>query len=243
MAWQLHKTDAVRWLLSQPENQFDALVTDPPYSSGGLHSGARTAGSANKKYIKKPELYPEFTGENRDQFSYLHWANLWLSEAYRTLRPGAPAMVFTDWRQYPVMSTALQMAGFTWRGTVAWDKTEACRPSKGRFRQQAEFVLWGSKGQWNTGNDHYSPGVFRCSVMDGGRKLHTTGKPIRLMEFLANVCPANGTILDPFVGSGSTGVAALLSGRRFVGIERESDYHAIATTRLKETWASLKAVP
>lgn len=233
MNWQLFQQDALTWLNDQSDEQFDALITDPPYSSGGLHSSARTAGSANSKYINDPTLYPEFSGENRDQHSYLLWSVLWLTAAFRTLRQGAPVMIFIDWRQLAVMITAIQAAGFTYRGCVPWDKTEACRPMKGRFRQQAEFILWGSKGDWHDKEGPTRPGVYRFAVNAGGPKLHTTGKPLPLMDALVQVCPA-GTILDPFAGSGTTGVAALRTGRMFVGCEREAAYYDIAINRLSK---------
>lgn len=189
MSWQLFQQDALIWLADQSLEQFDALVTDPPYSSGGLHSGTRTADSANAKYISKPGKYPEFSGENRDQHSYLLWSTLWLTEAHRVLKPGSPFLVFTDWRQLSVMIDAVQAAGFTYRGCVPWDKTEACRPAKGRFRQQAEFILSRSKGAWHDKNGPTYPGVIRYGVMAGGPKLHTTAKPLPLMDALVQVCP------------------------------------------------------
>lgn len=234
MRWQLHNLDAIPWLIDQSAEQFDALVTDPPYSSGGLHAGTRTADSANNKYLSSPDKYPEFSGENRDQFSYLQWSTLWMTHAFRVLRPGATALVFTDWRQLPVLTSAFQAAGFTWRGIVTWDKTEASRPQKGRFRAQTEFVIWGSKGAWHSNEGPALPGVFRHSVTAGGPKLHTTGKPVPLMDDLMKACP-EGTVLDPFAGSGSTGVAALRSGRFFVGCEREEAYFDIACERLSKS--------
>lgn len=131
------------------------------------------------------------------------------------------------------MIAAVQAAGFTYRACVPWDKTKACRPAKGRFRQQAEFILWGSKGAWLDKGGPTYPGVLRCSVMAGGPKLHTTGKPKPLMDALGQVCPL-GTVLDPFVGSGTTGVAAIRSGRRFVGCEREGACYEIASERLSK---------
>lgn len=116
MSWQLFQQDALTWLHDQSAEQYDALVTDPPYSSGGLHAGSRTADSANSKYVNDPKKYPEFSGENRDQHSYMLWSTLWLTEAHRVLKPGSPFIVFTDWRQLSVMIDAVQAAGFTYRG-------------------------------------------------------------------------------------------------------------------------------
>ena len=61
-----------------------------------------------------------------------------------------------------------------------------------------------------------------------------TGKPTELMQALVRICPAGGVVLDPFAGSGSTGVGALLEGRQFIGFEREAAYVEIAAKRLAD---------
>ena len=66
MLWQMHNVDALSWLSEQTSAEFDALVTDPPYSSGGLHMKDRVKDSANNKYLNKPGLYPEFAGDQLD---------------------------------------------------------------------------------------------------------------------------------------------------------------------------------
>ena len=55
-----------------------------------------------------------------------------------------------DWRMLPTMTDAVQMAGWTWRGIVVWDKTNGCRPQLSRFRSQAEYVVWASRGAIDT---------------------------------------------------------------------------------------------
>jgi len=73
---------------------------------------------------------------------------------------------------------------------------------------------------------------------------HPTVKPVKLMEYLVRLTtPPNGTVLDPFMGSGSTGVAAIHEGFQFVGIERDQDYLAIAGARIEAAVASLKSKP
>ena len=69
------------------------------------------------------------------------WSVRWMEQALRLTRPGGWLMVFTDWRQLPLTSDALQIAGWTWRGIIPWDKTESCRPQMGLYRNQAEYVL------------------------------------------------------------------------------------------------------
>lgn len=177
----------------------DALVTDPPYSSGGMFRGDRMQ-STGYKYASTEHrhLHADFTGDNRDQRSFTYWCTLWLAEAMRVVRPGGFALVFTDWRQLPSLTDALQAAGWLWRGIVPWDKTEAVRPQLGRFRCQAEYIVWATKGALKP-QGPVAPGVFRHRV-DIGDKLHQTAKPVALMRDLLQLC--GDEILDPFMGGG-----------------------------------------
>lgn len=112
-----------------------------------------------------------------------------------------------------------------------WDKGEGSRlPVPGRPRHQCEFVAWGSNGPLPAGEGAL-PGCLRAPVRQSD-KHHVTGKPTEVMRWLAKLCPRGGSILDPFAGSGTTGVGAILEGRRFVGAEREPAYHEIARKRL-----------
>ncbi|AUI89421.1 DNA-methyltransferase [Xanthomonas oryzae] len=230
---QLLQGDALTILPTLEANSFDALITDPPYASGGLTAAAR-AKPPSQKYVQGggAQLHADFVGDERDQRGHLAWMHLWLSECARLLKEGAPVLLFTDWRQLPLTTDALQAAGFTWRGVAVWDKTEGVRPQLGRFRNQAEYIVWGSKG--NMPLDRRAPvlpGVIRESVRKAD-KHHLTGKPTELMRQLVRICEAGGRILDPFAGSGTTLVAAELEGYGWTGVELTSHYSDVTRTRL-----------
>lgn len=207
---------------------YDAVVTDPPYSSGGQSKGDRARPTGLKYLNSGSTNYPDFLGDTKDQRAYLHWSALWMGLCFHKLTDGGLAIVFSDWRQLPVTTDALQAAGFTWRGIGVWDKTGAARPYKGGFRSQCEYFVWGSKG--SLVGEGYAPGLFRVSPTAGG-KLHQVGKPLPLMEELVAACGAS--ILDPFMGSATTGIAALNQGKRFTGIEMSQRYFQVATDRIK----------
>jgi len=140
------------------------------------------------------------------------------------------------------MADALQAGGFIWRGTFVWDKTEAARPSKGRFRAQAEFVLWGTKESFAEFVEICLPGVYTKAV-NPNKKYHQTGKPTALMESLLRIFASGMTVLDPFIGSGSTLVGAVLRGLEYLGFEINETYADIARRRVRETqppWFTLE---
>lgn len=236
----LYHADALEALRALPAESVDALITDPPYSSGGMFRSDRNQ-TPTKKYVQAGVAAErsDFGGDNRDGRSWAYWCNLWLSLCLRIVKPGGYALVFTDWRQLPTTTDVLQAAGFVWRGLIAWDKSECARaPHKGFFRHQCEYVVWGSRGQIPKATHGGPwPGAFRIPVRQRD-KHHITGKPTELMRRLVEAVPPGGAVLDPFMGSGTTGVACALEGRRFVGVEQDDHYFAIARKRIDAEAAS-----
>ena len=188
--------------------------------------------STATKYIDTVEKRGllEFLGDNRDQHGFLFWCTLWVSQCYRLMRTGAIIGIFTDWRQLPTVSDVLQAGGFVWRGIAVWDKTEAVRPQKGRYRNQCEYIVWGTKGA-RPAEGIILPGVYRKVVM-GKQKLHITEKPVDVMKYLVSIEPEGATVLDPFIGSGQTAAACEDLNRRWIGIELSPAICEVARTRL-----------
>lgn len=209
-----------------------ALITDPPYSSGGAFRSDRTRPTSEKYRSTGAASYlPEFAGDNRDQRSFLIWTTLWLTAAYKIATPGAPVACFIDWRMLPTMTDAIQVAGWVWRGVAVWDKGFG-RPTPGRFSNAAEYIVWGSKGAMPQRNA-YPPGVFRSSAPK--EREHITQKPEAVMEWILNIVPEGATILDPFMGSGTTLHVAKQTGRPAIGIETDPHYCEIAAKRCAST--------
>lgn len=235
----IHQGNCLEWLKTLPDGIADAVITDPPYSSGGQFRSDRIQ-NTNEKYISNASLYPAFSGDNRDQRSFAYWCALWLAEAMRITKPGGVLCCFTDWRQLPTTSDAIQAGGWVWRGIWVWDKTESVRPVLGRFRSQCEYVLWGSNGPMPLAPERGAiPGAFRC-VIRPKEKLHTTGKPLEVMKEVMRIVPAGGVVVDPFAGSGTTLVAAKVTGRQYLGCEYLPHYHGVATKRLDQYFRTVE---
>ncbi len=89
--WTMLQGEALRTMIDLPTSCVDAVITDPPYSSGGFTRGDRMASTVNKYVLTGTQIErPDFAGDNRDQLGYLKWATVWLDEALRPARARLP---------------------------------------------------------------------------------------------------------------------------------------------------------
>ena len=230
--WRILHGDTLQLVQAFQPGIFDALITDPPYASGGTKQNERNR-TTNQKYssMRAENALPDFDGDNKDQRSWTHWMAEWLYDARKACKKGAPICLFIDWRQYPSITDALQWAGWIWRGTAVWDKGNS-RPQKGRFRQQAEYIVWGSNGPMPVNRPvSCLPGVFRYG--NPQNRIHVTEKPLQLMKDVIQICEPGGRILDPFAGAGTTILAAVEEGYEAVGIEVTDAYYKLGTDRVQ----------
>lgn len=226
--------DCIETIRRLEPDTFDALITDPPYSSGGMFRGDRTRPTSEKYLTGKKTDYVrhDFSGDNMDQRVWMRYTTEWMSLARCAVRMGGVCAVFIDWRQLPALTDAMQMAGWIYRGVAVWDKVNA-RPQLGRFRQQCEFIAWGSKEPLATNRDApVLQGCISCPAPSVTKRLHQTEKPVELMRTVVKLCQRGGKILDPFAGSGSTLVAAELEGFSALGVETDEYFVEVARQRL-----------
>lgn len=229
--------DCMERIQEIPDMTVDMVLCDPPYSSGGLFAGDRKK-STREKYCDDDydgaARFQNFSGDNMDQRSFTEFMRMVLSKCREKSKPESVCAVFVDWRNLPAMTDALQMAGWVWRGIVVWDKGIS-RAIPNRFRNDCEYIVWGTNGQRKT---EYKSGVFvgagcfRVPSVPTKQKHHQTEKPVELLERLIEICPKGGTVFDPFMGSGSTGVACIRMGRAFIGIELDRRYFETAKERI-----------
>ena len=215
----------------------DAIITDPPYSSGGLFRGDRTGKSTVDKYVNTgtAAYRPEFAGDNRDQRGFLAWVSLWCGAARMKTAAAGNLLIFTDWRQLPTVTDAIQAGGWVWSGVGVWDKKEG-RPHHNGFRACAEFVVHGRNGPGGnpTPDDAYLDGIATCPPPRGDARVHITEKPAGALQWLVPICPEGGTVLDPFMGSGSTLLAAKRLKRKAIGGDVDERWCEIAAERLRQ---------
>lgn len=240
----LYHGEALAVLADLPTASADVLLTDPPYSSGGMFRSDR-AQDPTAKYrgwsqnadgsSKKPTAqYGTFGGDCRDQWSWIRWCAAWGTETLRVVRPAGSAFQFTDWRQLPATTDAMQFAGWTWQGVLVWDKGVA-RPVAGRFRNHIEYVVWATNGAHVGAEGGYPSALIAVPTVGTGEREHVTQKPVALLSHLLRVVPGDSLrVLDPFSGSGSTLLAAKNAGHKAVGIELEEANCEITARRLSQ---------
>ena len=151
-------------------------------------------------------------GDAKDQHSWILWSTLWLSQCLRVARDGAICLIFTDWRQLPSLTDAVQAAGWKWLGVIPWDKRSA-RPQIGKFRQQCEYVVFGVKGSFSPNTRQCLPGLYSYPVIPA-RKNHLTAKPVQLIRDLLAIAPEGGSVLDPFMAAGRAHLFHNSGGKR-----------------------------
>jgi site-specific DNA-methyltransferase (adenine-specific) len=237
---RLYLGDCLDVLPCLPDGSIDAVMTDPPYSSGGFTRGDRMQSTSTKYVQSGTERFAasDFTGDNRDQRAFSFWCRLWLAECLRIVRPGGYLLAFTDWRQLPTMTDAVQAAGWVWRGILSWDKGAGARAAAAHyFRHQCEYIVWCTRGasppreDWPRPGEGCYPGSYSVTVKQDD-KHHMVGKPTRLMRDLMCCVPPGASVLDPFMGSGTTIKAATSEGRTAIGIELDPTHYATAKRRL-----------
>lgn len=247
MSVQLLQGDCLEIMKEIPDGSVDMVLADPPYSSGGLFAGDRKA-STRTKYCDKDyngsARFQNFSGDNMDQRSFTEFMRSVLSKCRQKAKPESICAVFVDWRNIASMIDAIQAAGWIYRGIACWNKGNA-RNIPGRYRQDCEFIVWGTNGpktvDWTPGFPAY-PGFYSEKSVSTKKKHHQTEKPVELLEKLLAICPVGGLVLDPFMGSGSTGVAAVNTGRNFIGMELDPGYFETARKRISEAEEAAKCL-
>lgn len=219
--------DCLEGLKEIPDGSVDLIVTDPPYflSMGHAGSNTNTRGSGS-----------EMLNSNRafnDLAICTPFYKQLFQEYRRVLKEDGSFYFFTDWRGYayyfPLINAELPV-----RNMLVWDK----KSGPGSFYSFAhELIIFGTyKGKTKAG---VGTNIWRMAAFNSGakatngEKVHPTQKPVEiLMKMIEDSSEPGGVVLDTFMGSGSTAVACIRTGRNFIGFELDERYHAIAMQRI-----------
>lgn len=229
--WCVVQGDCLDVMRAMPDGVASAIVTDPPYCSCG-----RNQASSRNLVTKSTRDNDEwFISDNMGVDTYLRWMRQIARESLRVCSLGSQALVFTDWRQYTNIVTAWESVGWSLRGCIVWDKARGGAMGS-YWRNNHEWVCAFTKGAPRALPHGGFFNTWRGTKPQGGE--HPTEKPVDLMRYLCeSVSPRDGVIVDPFNGSGTTGLAAYAQGFRYVGIEQEPQYVEIARRRIADAAA------
>lgn len=214
-------------------SDIDLILTDPPYSSGGAMRSDRMTSTVSKYVNSDSRAFrSEFSGDNRDQRAYFAWSSLWMSFAITVCKPSAHLLVFTDWRQLPTTTDAVQSGGWVWRGLGTWWKP-GIRMQRGGLSSSAEYVVWATAGAMDREDNPHAPqNVFKCAPVKD--KSHIAEKPEAVMDWLLPFAPAGGSVVDPFAGSGTVLARSRALGRCAIGIEIDEKHCEDIAKRLSQ---------
>ncbi|CAB4140994.1 COG0863 DNA modification methylase [uncultured Caudovirales phage] len=212
----------------------DAVVTDPPYCSGSVSEASRTAAKGQGLRAENIAKLGWFVGDNMGTAGLASLLRSMAVRALDILNPEGSVLVFCDWRMVPNLAPTIESAGLRFQNMVVWDK--GMMGLGMGFRAQHEIILHYTAGAPKYHNLGMA-NVIRTSRVSATEREHQTQKPVDLMEqLLSVVCCYGQTVVDPFMGSGSTGVAAIRRGVKFIGIERDREHFETACKRISEAW-------
>lgn len=199
----------------------DLILTDPPYNLSRKNN-FHTIGRAGIDF-----------GEWDKGFDLVGWIPI----AVERLRVGGSVIIFNDWHNITLLSKELEACGCTVKEMIQWQKSNPMPRNRDRlYVTTCEFAIWAVKGKgwtFNRQRSNYENTIFKYPIVSAKDRVHPTQKPIELMQDLINIhSNANDVILDPFIGSGTTAIAALKTGRKFIGYEINEEYYRIATKRI-----------
>lgn len=222
----MREGDCLQRLKEIPTGSVAAVITDPPYSSGTR----REASKGVRKSMNRGETSEDWFATDCLTTNGFMWLMRECAvEWSRILKPGGHILCFIDWRMMPALSGAIESADLRNIGMLVWDKTYFGMGSY--FRNQHELILHFTKGKSAQPYRRDVGNVLSHKPVRNG--VHPTEKPVSLLETLVSVVTQAGdVVVDPFAGSGATGVACVRNGRGFIGIERDPDYFKIAEQRI-----------
>jgi site-specific DNA-methyltransferase (adenine-specific) len=210
-----------------------ALLSDPPYCSGGFTEAAKRNAKGQGLRSETLRDVKWFGGDNMTTKG-LEWLlrSTAVEFKFHASSERSTLTYFVDWRMIPALAPAIESAGLRFQAMPIWNKGVAGLGTG--FRAQLEALLHFSIDVPGYHSAKYGNVLYSGRVNSKGRE-HETQKPLELMGQLVEVVsPVGGIILDPFMGSGSTGVASIRSGRKFVGIEHDPDHFETACRRIRE---------
>lgn len=248
---RLFRGDCVDILGGLPAESVDVIFADPPYF---LSNGGTTCRAGKRTSVDKGTWDRSLGVEENHAFNHK-----WLTACQRVLKPNGTLWVSGTGHVIYSVGYAMQQLGFKMLNEIVWEKPNpppnlSCR----YFTHATETLLWAAKNRKSRHHFNYDKmreindgkqmkTVWRFTAPGKQEKTlgrHPTQKPVALLDrLLLASCPPGSLVLDPFNGSGTTGVAAVQQGHSYVGIDLEDEFIELTRARLLDADASLRERP
>ena len=204
--------DCLELMKDIPDESIDMILTDPPYGMN-YQSG-----------------YRKVTHDKIHGDSGLDWLDDFVNEIYRVSKPNTAHYVFCSFHHIDKFKQAIEKK-FKVKNILTWVKNNTSMGDlKGDFAPKTEFIIFFHKGR-RLINGTRDPNVLEFKRTQN--KLHPTQKPVDMAEYMIEKFSDEGdVILDPFMGSGTTGVACINTNRNFIGMELDAGYFEVAKDRV-----------
>lgn len=223
--------DAIEELTKLENESVDFILTDPPYNIS-TQNNFKTMGRSGIDFGSWDKDFNQFS---------------WLNHAFRVLKKGGSLVLFNSWKNLGAIAERSEELGLITKDCIRWIKDNPMpRNRDRRYIVDYEMGLWfvkkGDKWVFNRLSEKYDRPEYNYPIVAGKEKTkHPTQKPIKLMEEIILRHSNEGDIvLDPFMGSGSTGVACKNLNRKFIGIELDEEYFKIAKERIENEQFTIK---
>ena len=227
---RLYHGDCLDILPTLEAGSVDAVITDPPYGIG--YASSRTTRMDGSKRTSDSAFGEDVV------------IGAWLPEMFRICRDDSCLYFFTRWDVVHIWKALSEASGFIATQRLVWDKRHWGMGDLRYYGSQTEDVLFCRKGNPTMRYEKRRGDMFTCAsraYLPEGKYNHPTQKPEKLMrEFIEDSTLPGDTVIDPFMGSGTTGVACVQTGRNFIGIEIDRGYYEIAERRIAEAQAQMR---
>jgi len=227
--YTLVKADSRAFIRTVPSGSVDLILTDPPYNLRNYSTG-------NMKFTWRKEINNDLAAWDDIDFN----PHEWVGEFTRVLKPSGNLFAFTSYNLLGKWHEAFDPIFDTFQFMVWHKKNPVPKFRKAGFLNSCELIvcMWNKGHVWNFSSQKEMHNFIETPICMGAERLkgaaaHPTQKPVRVLEHIISIASApDALVFDPFMGVGSTGAAALRSGRRFLGVEVDATYHRAASERL-----------
>lgn len=215
---RLMQGDCLERMKEIESGSVDMILTDPPY---GMDF------QSNRRVVKD-----KFNKIENDKD--IDWLPELLRECYRTMTNNSAIYCFCSWHKIDVFKQEIEKL-FKIKNVIVWVKNNhGSGDLKGAYAPKHEFVIYAHKGR-SLFREKRIPDVMEYPKIHSSKLQHPTEKNTEMLElFVRNNSDKESIVLDPFMGSGSTGVACKNLNRKFIGIELDENYFEIAKKRIEE---------